>query len=75
MAAGKGKALCVITCGSTNEYLVGASLSVLRSLAQKVERASNLIGPNGCQVFPLQPNSGAVAVAEIFIQLQRRFRK
>lgn len=75
MAAGKSKALRVVTRRSANEYLVVPRVIILHGLTQKVERASNLIGANRRQVFALEPNSGAVAIAKIFIQLQRRFRK
>ncbi|MNS44874.1 hypothetical protein D3C72_773270 [compost metagenome] len=73
MAAGESKALRMVAGRGADENLVLAGLG--HRLAQKVECASNLVGTNRGQILTLQPNRRAIPTAEMFIQLQRRFRK
>ncbi|MBB3945863.1 hypothetical protein GGQ73_001798 [Rhizobium skierniewicense] len=73
MAACEGKTLRVVASRRAHENPVFARGG--DGLAEKIERASDLVGTNRREIFTLQPDLGSIPAAQMFIQLQRRFGK
>ena len=68
-----GKALRMIARRSADEEALAAT--VCNRFAKEVEGAANLVGTNGRQIFPLQPDFSTIAGRKMVVELQRRWGK
>ncbi|MNT38568.1 hypothetical protein D3C72_1747700 [compost metagenome] len=71
--ADESEALGVVAGRGTHESL--ACRAGAKHLAEKIERAPDLVGANRRKVLAFEEDVGAVAGAQMFVQLQRRGRK
>ena len=70
MPAHIGKALGVIARRGADEQRWPGR--VVERLADEIERAANLVGSDRREIFPLEPDAGAIAAGQVVVELKWR---